>query len=149
MICILFWILEFDGTPEYVSIMVHGGAMVLIAIDGFLLSRIPLRMKQFVLFELFSFLYILWTIIHAYSGTGNPYNESGEQDDDAIYASLAWQNDTGRAVIMSVGVLLVANPIIFLLVRLVSRLPRRRFCEGEIQHSSKMSSFANDEEAPN
>lgn len=49
MITILFWVLEFDGTVRYVSVMVHGGAAILIMIDAFILSRMPLRMKQFIL----------------------------------------------------------------------------------------------------
>ena len=41
--------------------MVHGGSMILMAIDGFLLSRIPIRMKQFILFESLAVLYISWS----------------------------------------------------------------------------------------
>ena len=88
MITILLWVLELDGTVEYVSVMVHGGGMVLIIIDGFLLGHLPLRMKQFILSEMFSFLYILWSVIHAFSGIGNPYADDGTQSDDAIYDSL-------------------------------------------------------------
>ena len=125
--------------------MVHGGALALVAIDAFLLNRTPLRMKQFVWFELFSICYILWTVIHAYSGIGNPYNDGVDKSDDAIYESLAWKNDTTRAVIMSVGVVFVANPIVFLFCRFVSRLPPRRLCEK--QPTFEGQSFANDEEA--
>ena len=134
MITILYWVLEFDGTVEYVSVMVHGGGMVLIIIDGFFLSRLPLRMKQFILSEMFSFLYVLWNVIHGFSGIGNPYADDGTQSDDAIYDSLAWKNNNKSAMILSVGILLVGNPIIFLLCRAVSRLPPRRLCgEGEGQ----------------
>jgi hypothetical protein len=131
MITILFWALEFKGTISYVSLMVHGIVMVLIMIDGFILSRIPLRMKQFVLFESFSVVYVLWTVIHAYSGIGNPYAEGDTptQDDDAIYSSLAWKNDAAGAAILSVIVLIVANPIIFMICRALSQLLPRRLCE--------------------
>jgi len=148
VITILFWVLEFDGTYDYVSIMVHGVGMVLIMIDGFVLSRIPLRMKQFILFETFSVLYLLWNAIHSFSGIGNPYADDGTQNDDAIYASLAWKTDTTGAATLSVGVLFVANPVIFLFCRVLSRLLPRRLYEEEGQQSFKgqQQSF-NDEEA--
>ena len=115
MITILFWVLEFDGEVKYISVMVHGGGMALIVIDGFLLSRIPLRMKQFLLFQTFTILYLIWNVVHAYSGIGNPYNDGESQDDDAIYASLAWKNNTMGAAILSAGIVCVANPVLFLL----------------------------------
>jgi hypothetical protein len=114
MITILFWVLEYESgdSVSYVTVMVHGGTMVLLLIDGFVLSRIPLRLKQFIFFESFSFLYLLWNVIHAYSGIGNPY-DGVSQDDDAIYSSLDWNTTPTKAIVMSVLVLLVANPIIY------------------------------------
>lgn len=135
VITILFWTLEYDADDgvAYVSVMVHGIAMVLVMIDGFVLSRIPLRMWQFTLFESFAALYFLWNVIHAYSGIGNPYAEGDTptQDDDAIYGSIAWKNNTTAAVILVLGVLFAANPIIFMVCRTLSRLLPRRLCEEE------------------
>lgn len=150
VITILFWVLEFDGTVRYVSVMVHGGALVLVAIDGFLLSRIPLRMKQFFLYESFSVIYILWSVIHAYSGIGNPYNDGVDKTDDAIYDSLAWKNNVANAAILSVGVVFVFNPIVFLFCRAVSRMFPRRLIEEvdkTFQGGQQQSSDATDEEA--
>lgn len=146
MITILFWILEFDGTVRYVSVMVHGGAAILIMIDAFILSRIPLRMKQFILSELFAILYILWTVVHAYSGLGNPYVDTDEdKTDDAIYSTLAWKNNTTTAAIVSLGVVFIANPVIFLFCRALSRILPRRLCEvSDEQGSAKLH---DDEEA--
>lgn len=115
-VTILYWVLEFEGTFSYVSIMSHGGVMILVVIDGFVLSRVPLRMKQFVFFESFALVYCVWTLIHAYSGMGNPYA------DDAIYDSIAWKNNMKPTVILIVVLLLVANPIIFFFCRLLSRI---------------------------
>lgn len=131
IICLLFWFLEFDGTVQYVSLMLHGIGILLIAIDGFLINRIPLRMKQFVLFEAFAALYLIWNIVFSFSGIGNPYKESGAQDDDAIYSSMRWKTSTSSAVTIAVLVLLVANPILFLLCRAVSRLFPRRLVATE------------------
>ena len=131
-ITILFWALEFDyaeDTVEYVSVMVHGGGMVLIIVDGFLLNRLPLRAKQFVLCELFSFVYLVWTLVHGLSGLGNPYAEDGTQSDDAIYATLAWKNKPVPSLVLAAGILLVVNPLIFVLLRAVSRWPPRRLCD--------------------
>ena len=100
MITILFWALEYESGDiiSYVTVMVHGGTMILLFIDGFVVCRIPLRLKQFDFFETFSFMYLLWTIIRAYP------SDVVSQDDDAIYSSN---------IILFLVVLLVANPIIF------------------------------------
>ena len=127
LVTILYWVLEFDGTTSYPGVMVHGGTMVLIMIDGCILSRIPLRIKQFWFYELFCFLYIIWTIIHSFSSIGNPFNESRGEDDNSIYGALGWKNNTTAAIITSVLVLFIGNPIIFLLCRLLSRCLSRRY----------------------
>mmetsp|Transcript_2968 Transcript_2968/g.4673 ORF Transcript_2968/g.4673 Transcript_2968/m.4673 type:complete len:130 (+) Transcript_2968:124-513(+) len=115
--------------------MLHGGMLLPIIIDGFLLSRLPLRMKQFILPETFAFIYVLWTIIHSFSGIGNPYADAGEQNDDAIYDVLAWKNKTIGAVILTLVLLFVVSPILFLFCRVISRIPPRRLCEeGAGQH---------------
>ena len=113
MISILFWGLEYESgdSVSYVTVMVHGGTMVLLLIDGFVLSRIPLRLKQFVFFESFSFLYLLWNVIRAYP------SEIVSQDDDAIFSS---------SIVLFVVVLLVANPIIYGFCWLLSRLLQLR-----------------------
>ena len=105
--------------------------MILVMIDGFVLSQVPLRMKQFVFFESFSLVYCVWTLIHAYSGMGNPYAEGDEptESDDAIYDSIAWKNNMKPTVILIMVLLLVANPIIFLFCRLLSRILHQRFSE--------------------
>lgn len=133
VITILYWVLVFDGEVKYVSVMVHGGGMVLIIIDGFLLSRIPLRMKQFILFEIFTILYLIWNVVHAYSGIGNPYNDGESQDDDAIYASLAWQNNTMGAAILSAAIVFVANPVLFLLCWSFAWILPKRLCDKDEQ----------------
>jgi len=132
LITILYWALVFDYSEDevvYHSVMAHGGMVPAIMIDGFLLSCLPLRMKQFILLETGAFLFVLWSIIHAFSGIGNPYVDSGEKSDDAIYTSLAWKNNTVGAVIVALIVLFVVSPIIFLFCRALSRIRPRRMCE--------------------
>ena len=133
VVTILYWTLVYDADDEiaYLNLMTHGIVMVLVAIDGLILSRIPLRMRQIVFSETFAFLFVLWTIVHAYSGMGNPYanGEDAARDDDAIYDSVAWQNNPDGAAIVSVVVLFVVNPVIFLACRALSRLLPGRSCE--------------------
>lgn len=127
-VTVLYWVLEFDPNrfQPYLGIMLHGGTMILVMIDGCILSRIPLRVKQFLFYELYCFLYIIWTIIHSFSSIGNPFREARGEEGNSIYGVLDWKNNTTTAIVTSLLVLLVGNPIIFLLSRLLSRcLPRR------------------------
>ncbi len=143
-ITILFWLLEYhpgDGV-SYVSLMVHGGTAILLLLDGFVLSRIPLRLKQFIFFESFSFLYLLWNVVHAISGIGNPY-DGVTQDDDAIYSSLDWNTAPAKAIIMSVLVLLVANPIIFGICWWLSRLLPLRLSREEEEEDDVVVAVVN------
>lgn len=144
VITLLFWVLQFDGTATYVDVMAHAVVMVLIAIDG-ILSRIPLRMKQLLIYEVFTALYVIWNVVHAYSGIGNPYVDDGSQDDDAIYPSLKWKKNPGSSTILSVLVLFVVNPIVFMLCRAVLRLFPRRLYENS--DKERKTHDGNDEEA--
>eukprot|EP00956_Cyclotella_meneghiniana_P009288 scaffold12757_cov67-Cyclotella_meneghiniana.AAC.12 len=57
MVSLLYWIL-LDGGNDYLNVMMHGIGAILIFIDGILWNRIPLRMKQFILYESFSFAWL-------------------------------------------------------------------------------------------
>jgi len=158
-IAILYWTLQFDGSIYYTSGMLHAGFVGLLLIDGFVLSRIPLRMKQLIPNLIFCLMYIIWSLIHAYSGIGNPYKDDGTQNDDGIYTSIAWKNDPARTGIICGGVLFIGYPVVFTCCRMLSRLPPRRYCEdedhkfeggenGDIVEDTTPESFNNDEEAP-
>ena len=126
VITCLYWSLIFSGNVQYLNVMFHGIGALLLIVDGFVMNRIPLRMKHFILFEVFSLTYLLWTLIFAYSELTNPYQEDGYQDDDAIYATLRWKTSTPECVALSAIILLVVNPTVFMLCRWVSRiLPKR------------------------
>lgn len=154
LVAILFWTLQFDGNADYVSIMLHAGIVGLLFIDGIILSRIPLRMKQLLPNLLFCFFYLLWTVIHAFSGLGNPYKDDGSRDDDAIYNTIAWKNDPATAGLVCAGVFFVGYPVVFSFCRMVSRLPPRRLCDEEDRKfeaggtAEKEGTLVNDEEAP-
>lgn len=158
LIAILYWTLQFDGSIDYVSGMLHAGIIGPLLIDGFILNRIPLRMKQLIPNLIFCGAYIIWSLIHAYSGMGNPYNNGVDQDDDGIYSSIAWRNNPARSGIICGGVFFIGYPVIFMICRLLSRLPPMRCCEEEDRKfeagetgenvETKPGSLNNDEEAP-
>ena len=113
--------------------MVHGAGILPLLLDGLVMNRVPLRMKQFIFFESFSFVYLVWNGVHALLGIGNPGSNGGtdDTDDDAIYASLNWRNRTTYAVILSFAVLFVVNPVCFLVCRAVTLLLPRRIVMSE------------------
>lgn len=82
--------------------------------------------------EGFAALYLVWNIIHSFSGIGNPNRNEGEDDDDAIYASMKWKNNTGMACAVGAATLFVLIPVVFLICRWVSRLFRKRVVSGDV-----------------
>lgn len=121
-----YWALVFTGGITYDEIMLHGVGALLIFFDAIVINRIPLRMKQFVFYEAFSLLYTLWTLVFTHSDLTNPYQEAGEMDDDAIYTSMRWKTNTTQVIVFVVILLLVVNPVVFLLCRWVSRIMPKR-----------------------
>ena len=104
------------------TLMLHGIAWVVIGVDGIIINRIPLRMKQFIIFELIAICYLIWSVLHSVLSVGNPWYD----DSETIYNFVDWKNNTGLAVGLALGILFVANPIAFLLCRALSRcLPLR------------------------
>lgn len=128
LISLLFWTLEFPDTITYVDCMVHGGGVALILFDGLVINRIPIRAKQIVFVESISVVYLIWSVIHALTGIGNPNRSDldSETDDDAIYGSVAWKQRSGKAILVVVLAILIANPLVFFICRFITRLPPRR-----------------------
>lgn len=120
IIALMYFALQFDGSVEYLSIIKHGAAIPLLLIDGFVVNRIPLRMKQFGLFQLFVTGYLAWSIACAYSGLTMP---SGQE---TMYEWLDWKADIHSAILLSLFVLVIVNPAVFVGCRAASRLLPRR-----------------------
>ena len=148
IITILYWALEYQGEAvTYANIMKHGILMLTIWFDGFVLNRIPLRFKQVLWPYILSIMYLIWTGIHAATDIGNPTisDNDPETDDDAIYSSLNWNERPASGVIISVVLLIVMNPLLFLFMWYISTLIGRRYimeCNDEGQENG------NDVEAP-
>jgi hypothetical protein len=120
IIALMYYALEFDGSVDYLSIIKHGAAIPLLLIDGFVINRIPLRMKQFGLFQLFVIGYLAWSIAYAYSGLTMPNGQ------ETVYEWLNWNADIHSAILLSLFVLVIINPAVFVGCRAASRLLPRR-----------------------
>jgi hypothetical protein len=153
VITLLYWVLEYEGgTPNYTSVMQHGGFMLVVMIDGFLINRIPIRFKQVLGFFVMELLYLIWSGIHAATTIGNPRREDNdpETDDDAIYSAVNWSERPVAAVIVALLVLFVGTPIIFMIMWFCSSwrrwyLPNQ---EEEEAATKNIDQAPNDEEQP-
>lgn len=116
-VCPLYWVAA-TTPPGYPEIMLHGGIFIIVALDGLVINRIPLYVKQVFLLWSFNGLYLLWTVIHWLTGMGNPDLQDEEQD--AIYANLDYASHPGFACATLLTFALVVNPVCFLTVRHLS-----------------------------
>lgn len=113
----------------------NGTGIVILLIDGILVNRMPLRMKQFYLYQAFVALYFVWSVAFAFSGLANPYNE-----DKTIYSWLDWKTDTASAIMLALFVLIIVNPAVFVFCRSLSRLLPRRLKTAATKTSEKHAS---------
>lgn len=134
VIAVLFWVLVFKGRLAYTTFMLHGVAWIVMGVDGIVINRIPLRMKQFILYELFAILYLIWSGLHSVLNVGNPWNDD-EEDDGTIYKVMDWKNNLGFTLGLALGILLVGNPIAFLLCRAISRCLPLRCCNDDARQA--------------
>ena len=95
-VTILYWVLEYDPSVEkvtYYKFMKHGGIMIICLVEGLIVNRVPLRIKQLIFPFTIAVLYLIWTLIHDFLlHVGNPSINNTDGDDDAIYKSLSWKN---------------------------------------------------------
>ena len=131
-VVILYWILLVTYTPEHFHTLTwssfgpHGAIMILIMLDGFVINRIPIRANHVVGPLLFSFGFIVWSVIENVFCRCNP-DERDSEDDDAnpLYPVLNWRKDVATAVLYSAVVLFVLVPIFHLLIWRVSYFGRK------------------------
>lgn len=116
LITLLYWTLVFGGDGfRYLDFMAHGGLMILVWIDGFLINRIPIRVKHIFFFYFFAILYGIWSGIHAAVDMGNPRSNKNDldSDDDAIYSTLNWNERPIATLIVFLLVCLIVIPLLF------------------------------------
>mgnify|MGYP005848831407 CR=1 FL=1 len=111
-----YWTLEWDGSTGtgfyYRNIMVHGGCLILVLLDGFYINRIPVRLRHFGLLFAYLLLYMIWTLIHALLEIGNPDYEN----DDNLYTALQWKEEPWSTLQYAGLFLLVLAPLAFCFV---------------------------------
>ena len=128
LVAILYWYWVYPGDyVDFERIMQHGGVAFVLMIEGFGINQIPLRWKQWLYFGVpFQFLFVVWTMIHDYSGIGNPM----DRDAETLYPELLdWSDNFVKAFFLSMFVILVLGPILFFFLWLLSIYPICcRFC---------------------
>ncbi|GFH60236.1 hypothetical protein CTEN210_16712 [Chaetoceros tenuissimus] len=132
-VTVMFWVLVFDGKKQHLSsIYEHALVLVLAALDGFIIHRFPIRLKQIAGVYAVLIAYLIWTIIHSQTGIGNGYEYSDGFDDDALYSDLNWNKRIGGAIVLVVLVIFIELPLIFILLWLLSLvIPHHYIEEGE------------------
>lgn len=142
VVVIMYWFAIYDGGPvEYINVWRHGLIFLTVLVDAYLVGRVPIRVKQLRTVYGITFSFLLWSVIHSFSGIGNgEFNSSDindEYDDDAIYSVLSWKNNTGSAAIYSSLVCVFLVPICFLSARSASMRLRRM--KGEVMVSESLN----------
>lgn len=109
---ILFWILVYKPSwiVSYNMIMPHGITFLFVILDGMIINRIPIRLKQFIIVEGVIIAYLLWTVIHGFSF------------DYELYAVVDWRDKPGATAILVLIIALVAVPVAFFLIWFINEL---------------------------
>lgn len=129
-----FWILEYDYSStvpiEPRDVTLHGFVMILIWTEGFLVNRVPVRLKHFLFVVIFIVLYSIWSVLQNTVCQCHPVHDDNDEttdddDDDAIYPVLSWKKNPTKAAGILLIVLAIITPAIFLFVWYISLLDRR------------------------
>ena len=112
--CILFWWLVFDpneDTVVYVDLVKHLLLAILLVLDGQVLNRIPVRLKQFLPLVVFNAVYSVFLLVYSYADLGSPIDQDQDPatDDDALYIIFNWQRRPLEAILWTI----VSNVVIF------------------------------------
>eukprot|EP00550_Attheya_septentrionalis_P004408 CAMPEP_0198283238 /NCGR_PEP_ID=MMETSP1449-20131203/2894_1 /TAXON_ID=420275 /ORGANISM="Attheya septentrionalis, Strain CCMP2084" /LENGTH=290 /DNA_ID=CAMNT_0043979801 /DNA_START=64 /DNA_END=936 /DNA_ORIENTATION=+ len=117
--------LTLEGSIEWV--MTRGGIALLVFFDGFILTRIPIKLKHFYFGFGFAVIFIGWSIAHDILELG--YDQA-EDKDSLLYKILSWQTDWQFALVYSVLHLFIFTPVSFILVWTFS-LSHRRYISND------------------
>eukprot|EP00567_Pseudictyota_dubia_P014040 CAMPEP_0197433350 /NCGR_PEP_ID=MMETSP1175-20131217/1253_1 /TAXON_ID=1003142 /ORGANISM="Triceratium dubium, Strain CCMP147" /LENGTH=314 /DNA_ID=CAMNT_0042961701 /DNA_START=193 /DNA_END=1137 /DNA_ORIENTATION=+ len=119
IVVLLFWTLDYtpDDDVTYRMVANHGLTCAFVLFDGNVVAMIPLRLKQIIFTELVAVAYVIWSVIHAFTGIGDGSwpEEDPEEEDFALYDVLDWRENPGKATIVSLVVIIVVVPLIYLL----------------------------------
>jgi len=84
-----------------------------IAVDGMLVNRIPLRLQHWYALLVVDMAYMVWTVIHGLlTDVGNP----NRKDDDIIYGVNNWKDYWKMSLFWACIVCFVVRPIMYVLL---------------------------------
>ena len=114
IVAIGYWIFDYDPTAKMTFINFYKHALIglLLMFDGFVIARIPLRIKHWRSVFIYGTLYLLWSMIFSYYRMG--------KNDGIIYQFLDWRYNPRVAAAISILLMFVMTPLVFYFCWLVS-----------------------------
>lgn len=108
LVSIGYWSFEYDPyiPMTFINFYKHAIIGVLLLFDGNIIARIPLRMRHVMSPILYGISYLLWSLIYSYYKWGN--SQKG-----VIYRFIDWRKHPKEAIIISLFLLLIVTPVIF------------------------------------
>eukprot|EP00339_Tiarina_fusa_P026769 CAMPEP_0117024264 /NCGR_PEP_ID=MMETSP0472-20121206/18036_1 /TAXON_ID=693140 ORGANISM="Tiarina fusus, Strain LIS" /NCGR_SAMPLE_ID=MMETSP0472 /ASSEMBLY_ACC=CAM_ASM_000603 /LENGTH=336 /DNA_ID=CAMNT_0004730643 /DNA_START=123 /DNA_END=1133 /DNA_ORIENTATION=- len=130
MVVLLFWLTEYSGNPvSYFLLMGHGGTFALVVLDGAVINRTPVRLKQYLFVLIFGSLFVGWSIVQAAVPIDNPFRD--DEGSQYLYNILDWQDKPAESAIVAAMVLFVAMPVFSILFWGISLWGRRYVVDGD------------------
>lgn len=126
LVAVLYWVLVHDPetTADFFNYLSHGAIVPLVAIDGWVVGRIPLRAPQGLFVLLYAAGYAIWTIIYMHINTA----EGGNDDDyEALYDFILWKDSPSTTAPVVLVLLFIICPFLFMLCWALSTLVPKRY----------------------
>ena len=144
IIVVMFWLAIYHGEEiTYRLIFGHGLMFIAIALDGHVLNRTPIRVKQSAFGYLIATAYIIWTLIHGLAtNIGNPNHVNTGADDDAIYDIINWSARPLSTFITVATLYVVAAPLFFVMFWGLSIGIPRRYVSREKEEANDLDDIA-------
>mmetsp|Transcript_32507 Transcript_32507/g.78903 ORF Transcript_32507/g.78903 Transcript_32507/m.78903 type:complete len:291 (+) Transcript_32507:193-1065(+) len=108
------------------DVTMHCVVLAILLVQGFLVDRIPLRLKHTGPTILVSLFYTAWLVLQ---NVVFQYNPEDDDDDDAIYDAIRWREDTILALILSLVALV--SLLFFAILLWALSLPGRRYSSDD------------------
>ena len=109
-----YW--SFDYTPDelmtFINLYKHAYIGVLLLLDGLIIARIPLRVKQWKGVFIYGIVYLLWSIVFSYYKMG--------KNNGIIYEFIDWRGNPHLAAAIFFLLVFVMAPFVFYMCWLVS-----------------------------
>lgn len=126
---VLYWTILFDGGVGFTDIAMHGGVLLAVLMDGFLVGKIPIRIKHIIIVWFVACLYLIWMGIQELLGLGNG-NWAGEDpeddvNDDVLYEHVQWKNEPYKSYFYTTVIMFVVVPVLFIITWFMSFVAAR------------------------